>query len=218
MKIIKVLHEETSTLKDKTVLDLGCSTGVTTKELSNVSMLAVGVDLDREALLVAKIGKKVELVLSNGLNLPFKWKAFDVVCCNQVMEYVQNKEMLAEEIYRILKPGGVCYLGAVNKIAAICTGLIRKVSDFYFKTHTPFKGESYYGRPSTYWRLRKTFHVFNIKDRTPDVLKNANAYFVDEVPKYLKTIFRYLPTQIIKILIPFSWSWIFILRRPGTGG
>ena len=125
--------------------------------------------------------------------------------------------MLAEEIYRILKPGGLCYLSAVNKLAVIWADLIRKLTDFHFKL-TPFEGESYYGRPSTYWRLKKFFHVFNVKDRTPDILRNPDAYFVDEVPEYLKAVFRFLPTQVIKFLIPFSWSWIFILRRPEVRG
>lgn len=216
LKIIKVLNEETGTLKDKIVLDLGCSIGIITKELSDVSMFAVGIDPDKKALKLAERGKNVEFLLSDGLNLPFKGKAFDVVCCNQVIEYVHSKEVLAKEINRILKPEGLCYLGAVNKLAIIWADLIRKLTDSYFKTQTPFKGESYYGRPCTYWRLKKIFHAFKIEDRTPDILKNSDAYFVNDIPKYLKAIFHFLPTQIIKILIPFSWSWIFLLRRSET--
>lgn len=222
LKIIKVLNEETGTLKDKIVLDLGCSTGIITKELSDVSMFAVGVDLDRKALKLVETKKNLGLLLSSGLQLPFKRNAFDVVCCNQMIEYIPNKERLAEEIYRILKPGGLCYLGAVNKLVIMWLDLIRKLTNSYFKTRTPSKGEYDYplitgggGRPCTYWGIKRIFHVFGIKDRTPDILKTPDAYFVDDLPKFLKTVFRFLPTQIVKILMPFSLSWVFILRRPG---
>ncbi len=42
--------------------------------------------------------------------LPFKTDHFDVILCNQVMEYVREDELGFREIYRVLRPGGTAVL------------------------------------------------------------------------------------------------------------
>ena len=196
LKIIKVLSEETGSLKDKTVLDVGCSVGVIARELSKASFFVVGVDPDKKSLKLVETEKNMEIILSSGLYLPFKAKAFDVVCCNQVIEYVANKEKFAKEIYRILKPEGICYLSAVNRIAAVWANVVRKLASSNFLMHTPFKGEFHHGNPCTYWSLKKIFHMFRINDKTPDIAKDSDAYHVYEVPKYLRRALRFTPTEL----------------------
>jgi SAM-dependent methyltransferase len=48
-------------------------------------------------------------VVCNGDNLPFKDNSFDVVLSLAVLEHVKNPWLHAEELIRVLKPGGVIY-------------------------------------------------------------------------------------------------------------
>jgi SAM-dependent methyltransferase len=40
-------------------------------------------------------------------NLPFKDNSFDVVFCNHVLEHISNDTKAMQELYRVLKPGGM---------------------------------------------------------------------------------------------------------------
>lgn len=40
-------------------------------------------------------------------NLPFKEDSFDVVFCNHVLEHIANDTKAMQELYRVLKPGGM---------------------------------------------------------------------------------------------------------------
>ena len=45
-------------------------------------------------------------VIARGEQLPFPGDTFDLVICTQVLQYVPEPELLAQEIRRVLKPGG----------------------------------------------------------------------------------------------------------------
>ena len=53
--------------------------------------------------------------LYNGKTFPFKNQTFDVVLCTQVYEHVVDIRLLASEMYRVLKQGGVCLFAGMNK-------------------------------------------------------------------------------------------------------
>lgn len=40
-------------------------------------------------------------------NLPFKDKSYDIILCNHVLEHIPNDTKAMQELYRILKPGGM---------------------------------------------------------------------------------------------------------------
>ncbi|MEI6866425.1 class I SAM-dependent methyltransferase, partial [Flavicella sp.] len=40
-------------------------------------------------------------------NLPFKDNSYDVIFCNHVLEHIKNDKKAMQELYRILKPGGI---------------------------------------------------------------------------------------------------------------
>ena len=42
-------------------------------------------------------------------------KTVDIIICNQVIEHIKDEDLLIAEIYRIMKPGAVCYLSTVFK-------------------------------------------------------------------------------------------------------
>ena len=43
-------------------------------------------------------------------NLPFEDNAYDVILCNHVLEHIPNDTKAMQELYRVLKPGGMAVL------------------------------------------------------------------------------------------------------------
>ena len=97
------------------ILDLGCADGPFLPTLNYYTEKTVGIDLDKESLALANILikdnyyklKKVDLLNSNGLFLPFKDESFDLIFCLEVLEHVENTLQAIKEILRVLKINGV---------------------------------------------------------------------------------------------------------------
>jgi len=55
-------------------------------------------------------GKGLHDFIGSVENLPVKDNCFDLVVCTQVLEHVRNPQQAVDEIYRVLKPGGIVIL------------------------------------------------------------------------------------------------------------
>lgn len=53
-------------------------------------------------------------IIASGEALPFPSGSFDVVLCTQVFEYFRHPHLAAQEIYRVLRPGGVLLMSVVS--------------------------------------------------------------------------------------------------------
>jgi len=93
--------------KGQTVLDLGCGTGYGSAVLAQKGIVT-GIDKNEEALSFAKknFGQKVKFQLGEAEKLPFKDGFFDLVCCLEVIEHLQNPEKMIEQVKRVLKKQG----------------------------------------------------------------------------------------------------------------
>lgn len=60
-------------------------------------------------------GQKVDIVdLNIEKKLPYQDGTFDVVTATEVIEHLEDFRAILREIYRVLKPGGVCVLSTPN--------------------------------------------------------------------------------------------------------
>ena len=50
------------------------------------------------------------------MGLSFPDKTFDVVICTQTNEHLPGAQTMHKDISRVLKPGGICYFAAGNRI------------------------------------------------------------------------------------------------------
>lgn len=103
-------------LKGKKVLDVGCGTGRTISDLKKAGANVVGVDPSEEMLKIAK--KKfssVEMFAGEIENLPFEDESFDVVVTLFVIAHLKTLDKAFQEIYRVLKPGGVFIVSNINQ-------------------------------------------------------------------------------------------------------
>lgn len=220
-KIAKII-EESIDLEESEVLDLGCSIGIISNVLANKAKNVVGIDIDSHAITMARSyrAKNCSFILADGLFLPFKQSCFKVIVCNQVLEHVPNYKILVREIRRAVKEEGLIYFATGNRFVVFephyglpfLSWLPRKLANFYLKITG--KGEYYYERLPTYWGLKKILRNFIVKDKTIDVVKSPEKYFiVNEVPTSLKPILKRLPRVLLRLLLPLFPGWIFILRK-----
>jgi len=89
------------------VLDLGCGDGLFTSILFPGEK-PVGIDIGMSDLETAKSRDiYMGLMIADGRRLPFKSSSFNTVFSNCVIEHVENLDLLLQEAFRVLKPGGV---------------------------------------------------------------------------------------------------------------
>lgn len=108
------LLERAAPKPGETVLDLACGTGIVTRKL--VELLAgtgkiVGLDINPMMLGVARTlvptdGTPVEFHEGSGTEMPFEDGTFDLVVCQQGLQFFPDHAAGLGEIRRVLKPGG----------------------------------------------------------------------------------------------------------------
>ncbi len=102
------------------ILDAGCGPGFYLRILTEMglNLKVYGVDVDRPAMAVAKEslkGKNVSISYGDLTNLKFADNSFDKVILSEVAEHVPDDKKCLQEMYRILKPGGLLVVTVPSK-------------------------------------------------------------------------------------------------------
>ncbi|MEM4504086.1 MAG: methyltransferase domain-containing protein [Archaeoglobaceae archaeon] len=94
--------------KDSLVVEVGSGTGFTTEEIIKVvpPENVFCVDLTPEQIKKAKKKQKVNFVIGDAENLPFKDRSFDAAISAGSIEYWPNPQKGIEEMARVTKRGG----------------------------------------------------------------------------------------------------------------
>lgn len=101
--------------KDSTILELGCGRASLTISLASEIQRLVGVDISETALDQAqKYAKQrnlgnTEFYIDDCTRMKTE-ERFDVVWSQGLMEHFENPEIVAQEHFRMLKPGGVALI------------------------------------------------------------------------------------------------------------
>jgi 2-polyprenyl-3-methyl-5-hydroxy-6-metoxy-1,4-benzoquinol methylase len=202
-------------------LDIGSSTGIITNALSRDFGYIVGVDIDEPAVMyAAKQFKKRNLSFSiaDSMNLAFRSNHFDIVICAHVYEHVPDAVRLIDEIHRVLKPGGVCYFAAGNRLQLIephynlpfLSIMPRKMAHVYIRLSK--KGESYFEKHLSYWGLKRLVRRFDCIDYTRKILEEPEKYYADYmVPE--GSLKQRVAKNIIKYAPRFSPGYIWLLKK-----
>lgn len=99
----------------KTVLDIGCGAGGATAALAGKHGAAkvIGIDVEPDPCSASRafaeragVADRVEIKQVAAGPLPFEDASFDVVFSKDSIIHIPDKEALAHDIFRILKPGG----------------------------------------------------------------------------------------------------------------
>ena len=119
------------------ILDYGCGTGRYTSILAElIEGNAIGVDVIKEFLLVAKPNQKTKFLLMEPGKIPLSDNSIDFIWICLVLGGIpegQQVQRTVSELKRVLKPKGQIFL-------------VENTSMFFFNSHWVFRSCSDYGR------------------------------------------------------------------------
>jgi 2-polyprenyl-3-methyl-5-hydroxy-6-metoxy-1,4-benzoquinol methylase len=220
--MVSVLQDYFNTdLKTLSLLDVGSSTGLIANYLAIYFGEVVGIDIDRPAVEYAKATHKKDnlvFIQADSLKIEMPENYFDAVICAQIYEHVPDAAMMMDEIYRILKPGGVCYFAAGNRLNIIephyhlpfLSVFPRPLAHLYVKWSG--KGSLYYEKHLSYWALRRLVGRFEIIDYTRSIIENPHRFSADYMLKtsVMKPI---LAGWIVKHALWLCPGYIWLLKK-----
>jgi len=207
------------------LLDVGASTGIIDNYLFQSFAEVTGIDMDNEAIDHAvKVFSKEHLYFNVGdaMSLDFPDDSFDVVICAQVYEHVPDARQMMDEIYRVLKPEGVCYFAAGNRLAIdehhhhlpFLSAIPRPLGHLYLRLAG--KGKYYYEKHLSYWGLKRLVVRFDIIDYTGKVIND---------PQYFHATYMLEPDSskqrtaqfVVNRLYWLCPGYIWLLKKPHSG-
>ena len=95
----------------RALLDAGCSWGYATRFFAARAASVAGIDLDAEAVAVARERyPSIDFQAAPLEAIPHPDEAFDVVLCLDVLEHVSDEQRSLDELFRVLRPDGVLIL------------------------------------------------------------------------------------------------------------
>jgi ubiquinone/menaquinone biosynthesis C-methylase UbiE len=109
-------------LKGEAVLDIACGTGVVARLVAKrISRgRVVGLDLNAGMLAVARNapteGAAISWIEGGALDLPFPAGSFDLVVCQQGLQFFPDRRKALDEMRRVLKGGGRAALSVYSRI------------------------------------------------------------------------------------------------------
>jgi ubiquinone/menaquinone biosynthesis C-methylase UbiE len=204
------------------LLDIGCSTGILTRHYAEFFGRTVGIDIDDGAVEWARQNRAKENVsyrIADSMELPFLTGEFDLVTCTHIYEHVPDAQRMLDEIRRVLKPGGLCYFAAENRIRLwdghynlpLVTLLPKPVADLYVRVTG--RGQRRYETHRTLWGLRRLVRGFEIIDYTRAVVRDPQRFEATEMVWPGSSSQR-----IANVTLTFAYwafpTYLWILRKP----
>ena len=145
---------------------------------------------------------------------------FDVVLLNHVLEHVLGQQDLLNEILRVLRPGGICYLATPNRYCILephyrlpfLSWLPRSSANLYVRLTG--HGPKYLEYLPSRSQLRKLTQHFQVSDWTDLILSDPEYFFGSDPDfRYLTQLLRFIPFWFLKLFMPLLPVYVLILRR-----
>lgn len=170
MKLLQPLGD----LSERLVLDVGCGNGRHLIEVARKASLAVGIDLSRNLLNVAKawikklkLMHKAMLIVGDVTFMPLRSSVFDLLMCIAVIHHIPTRELrhkALHEMLRVMKAGGSMIISAWYRwqrklIFSTLKSAIMKIIGMIFEfgdTYIPWRTKR-----KTYKRF---YHLFTVKE------------------------------------------------------
>lgn len=121
--VSEAIHEY-ARFKGKRVLDVGCGNGYVLSRYARAGAEVYGIDLTPAALKITEArfsfeGKKVNLTEGNAEELPYPDRSFDCVTSMGVLHHTPHTQKAIDEIFRVLKPGGLFVIMLYHRRSAL---------------------------------------------------------------------------------------------------
>jgi SAM-dependent methyltransferase len=205
-------------VEDAVCLDIGCSSGLITTRLAPLFRSIIGIEYDELALgaVPAQDRSQVGFVHGDAMRLPLADGSVQVILCAQVYEHVPSDARLAEEIYRVLAPGGLVFFSGPNWLFPVelhynlpfVHWLPERTADAYLRLF--HKADAYYERSRSMWGLRRLWRRFEIEDVTLEVLETQLAAKRGLAGRAS----RLVPRSLWRLLLPLFPNFNWLLWKP----
>jgi ubiquinone/menaquinone biosynthesis C-methylase UbiE len=118
-EVFDFLSQQINSFEGKKILDVGCGTGIATRQLKQYGAEVVGSDLSEGMIVKAKLEKDgIEYVVAPSNKLPFTDESFDLVTAFSAFHWFTDSNSV-KEIKRVLKNQGSFVVINKNDIAGI---------------------------------------------------------------------------------------------------
>lgn len=204
------------------LLNVGGSAGIIDNHLAQHVGRVTGIDIDADAIRFAAERHdrpNLEFRVGDAMALEFPDARFDIVVCSQVYEHVPDAARMMREIFRVLKPGGVCYFAAGNRLMwnephynlPLLSVLPRALAHRYVRWSG--RADHYHELHFTYWGLRRLVAGFRLHDYTRRMAQDPVAFGVDYMipaagPKH----------ALVNLVATFAFwlmpGYIWLLEKP----
>ncbi len=222
-KIQAVLRDYLGTdLSNKLCLEVGCADGRISVELASHTQAMFALEIDQTLLLHSTAPRYPNLVLiqGDGRLLPFSDQQFDVIILAQVYEHMQRQQALVDEIYRVLKQGGVCFFSGPNRWQIIephyflpfLAWLPHELADIYLRISG--RGKHFDIYPRSYWFIKQLWRKFKVTDYTWQMIREPEKFSLNSSSRMVKVLKR-MPVNLVKRLRPFYANYNWILEKSG---
>lgn len=184
------------------ILDVGCADGPFLPTLNYYAKNIVATDINKELIERSNYitknvlfnSKKINLMTSDGLALPFRNESFNAIFCLEVLEHVKDPRIVIEEIYRILKKKGTFISTVPVEIgpSLLMREVIGRITNFHRPTYTK----------------KELIQSALLKNPGPRTLKNPHKNFdwriiSREVKRLFKRIeVEFIPIKLLRDLNP----------------
>ncbi len=220
-KILCVLSDylDESGLAALRCLDTGCSGGIIDAFLAEHFNTMVGIDIDQKAIHYAankyQHVDNMDFFVGSAVCLPFEKDSFEVVICNHVYAHVSNPSQMMKEIYRVLKPGGVCYFAAANKYSVVegnytlpfLSWLPPRIANLYLKAVRGIP--LYYERHLSLPRLKQLVKDFHTLDYTLKIIIDPGKYgYAGKAERSIPVTLRKLAPALYPMIPTYIWLLI----------
>ena len=104
----KYIYDQVGIQRAKTILDIGCGTGVLENELNSLTPShTYGLDIDFKPLYMAReYAPKSIYTVGDCSNLPYRNGFFDIALCHFLLLWIKDTLQAIEELVRVTRPNG----------------------------------------------------------------------------------------------------------------
>lgn len=113
--------KNTSIIKNKTILDIGCGGGILSEKLALHGAKVTGIDISNSLINIAKTHSKLKnlkIIYKNyDINTFCKEnnKKFDIIICMEILEHINKKNSFFKNLKFLSTSNGLLFISSINK-------------------------------------------------------------------------------------------------------